>query len=87
MEVSEATATNGMNVQQGTENNSGIWKAVSAGNGYYYLYTQSGDGKTFVLDVSGKKTEDGTNIEIYTYKGGDNQQFKFVKTLIIHIAF
>ena len=79
MEVSEATATNGMNVQQGTENNSGIWKAVSAGNGYYYLYTQSGDGKTFVLDVSGKKTEDGTNIEIYTYKGGDNQQFKFVK--------
>ncbi len=82
MEVAEQNAANSANVQQWSANgaqNHNSWKAVSAGNGYYYLYTQLGDGKTYVLDVSGKKTEDGTNIEIYTYKGGDNQQFKFVK--------
>lgn len=82
MEVADAAAANSANVQQWTSdgaqaNNS--WKAVSAGNGYYYLYSQLGDGNTYVLDVSAKKTEDGTNVEIYTYKGGDNQQFKFVK--------
>ena len=82
MEVSEEAAENSANVQQWTSNgakNHNSWKAVSAGNGYYYLYSQLGDGNTFVLDVSGKKADDGTNIEIYTYKGGDNQQFKFVK--------
>ncbi len=82
MEVSEENASNSANVQQWTLNDAqkhNSWKAVSAGNGYYYLYSQLGDGDTFVLDVSGKKTEDGTNVEIYTYKGGDNQQFRFVK--------
>ncbi len=81
MEVADASAANSANVQQsnGGARNSIMWKAVSAGNGYYYLYSQLGDGKTYVLDISAKKTEDGTNVEIYTYKGGDNQQFKFVK--------
>lgn len=82
MEVSEATAANSANVHQWTTDGAqahNSWKAVSAGNGYYYLYSQLGDGNTYVLDISGKKTEDGTNVEIYTYKGGDNQQFKFVK--------
>ena len=82
MEVAEQNAANSANVQQASANgaaNGNSWKAVSAGNGYYYLYTQLGDGKTYVLDVSGKKTDDGTNVEIYTYKGGENQQFKFVK--------
>ena len=82
MEVSEENASNSANVQQWTLNDAqkhNSWKAVSAGNGYYYLYSQLGDGDTFVLDVSGKKTEDGTNVEIYTYKGGDNQQFRFEK--------
>ena len=82
MEVENQNGTNSANVQQASANgasNGNSWKAVSAGNGYYYLYTQLGDGKTYVLDVSGKKTDDGTNVEIYTYKGGENQQFKFVK--------
>ncbi|MBQ9957280.1 MAG: RICIN domain-containing protein, partial [Ruminococcus sp.] len=82
MEVAEENASNSANVQQWTSDSAqkhNTWKAVSAGNGYYYLYTQLGDGNTFVLDVSGKKTEDGTNVEIYTYKGGDNQQFRFAK--------
>lgn len=82
MEVENQNGANSVNVQQASANgaaNGNSWKAVSAGNGYYYLYTQLGDGKTYVLDISGKKTDDGTNVEIYTYKGGDNQQFKFVK--------
>ncbi len=82
MEVENQNGANSANVQQASANgasNGNSWKAVSAGNGYYYLYTQLGDGKTYVLDVSGKKTDDGTNVEIYTYKEGDNQQFKFVK--------
>ncbi len=82
MEVAEENASNSANVQQWTSDSAqkhNSWKAVSAGNGYYYLYSQLGDGNTFVLDVSGKKTEDGTNVEIYTCKSGDNQQFKFVK--------
>ena len=82
MEVENQNGANSVNVQQASANgasNGNSWKAVSAGNGYYYLYTQLGDGKTYVLDTSGKKTDDGTNVEIYTYKGGDNQQFKFVK--------
>lgn len=30
------------------------------------------------MDVHAKKTEDGTNIELYTLNNGDNQQFRFV---------
>ncbi len=82
MEVFEETAANSTNVQQWTANgakNHNSWKAVSAGNGYYYLISQLGDSNTYALDVSAKSTENGANIEIYTNKGGDNQQFKFVK--------
>ncbi len=81
LNVDGGTAANSTNVQQwgsdaGTANS---WKAVSAGNGYYTLISQVGDGSTYALDVSAKKTDNGTNVEIYTNKGGDNQQFKFVK--------
>lgn len=81
LDVNEAKAENGANVQQWSsisgDNNK--FKAVSAGNGYFYLISQLGDGNSFALDVSGKKADDGTNISIYTFNKGDNQQFKFVK--------
>ena len=32
-----------------------------------------------MLDVAGKKTANGTNIDIYTYNGGSNQQFMLTK--------
>ena len=50
------------------------WKIVSDNDGYFYLYSQSGD-KSQVLDIAGKKTADGTNAGIYRMTGGDNQKF------------
>ena len=32
-----------------------------------------------MLDVAGKKTANGTNLDIYTYNGGDNQKFLLTK--------
>ena len=43
-----------------------LWKLESAGDGYYYIYSQVGDGKTYLLDVAYAKAENGTNIGIYS---------------------
>lgn len=78
MQVANAAAENGANVQQwGTDGSSvhDIWKLYNAGDGYYYIASCIGDGGTYVLDIAGKKTENGTNIDIYKYNGGTNQQF------------
>ncbi len=76
----EGNAANNTNVglspNSGTQNQ---FKAVSAGNGYFYLVSQLGGKDAFALDVHAKKTEDGTNIELYTFNKGDNQQYRFVK--------
>ncbi|MDE6777816.1 MAG: RICIN domain-containing protein, partial [Oscillospiraceae bacterium] len=78
LEVAGAEAKNGANVQQwgsdGSETHN-IWKLYSAGDGYYYIASAVGDGAKFVLDIAGKKTDNGTNIDIYQYNGGTNQQF------------
>jgi len=82
MQVEGAKAENGTNIQQwGTNETSthDVWKVLDAGNGYYYLVSQVGDGGTFVLDVAGRKTANGTNIDIYQFNGGTNQQFMFTK--------
>lgn len=78
--VEGTNAANGTNVQQSAANGAQAqFKAVSAGDGYYYLISQLGDGSSYALDVNAKKTEDGTNIELYTFKNGENQKFRFVK--------
>lgn len=82
MQVDGAKAQNSVNVQQwGSDGASShdVWKMFSAGNGYYYLASCVGDGGTYVLDVSGKKASNGTNIDIYQYNGGSNQQFMLTK--------
>jgi len=82
MEVQDASDTNGANVQQwGADSsaNHNTWRAVSAGDGYYYLIPQLGDKASKALDVTAKKPDNGTNIEIYAYKGNDAQKFKFIK--------
>lgn len=81
LEVDGGKAENNANVQQGKFiNNAGIkFKAVSADNGYFYLISQVGDGKTYALDVAKKSAENGTNISLYNFNGGNNQQFKFMK--------
>ncbi|MDE6781567.1 MAG: RICIN domain-containing protein, partial [Ruminococcus sp.] len=82
MQVSGAEAANGANVQQwGSDGQSAhdMWKMFNAGNGYYYIASCVGDGGTYVLDIAGKKTANGTNVDIYQYNGGKNQQFMLVK--------
>ncbi|WP_302194265.1 RICIN domain-containing protein [uncultured Ruminococcus sp.] len=82
LQVAGAAAKNGTNVQQWGSDEIAvhdIWKLYSAGEGYYYLVSAVGDGGTYVLDVAEKKAANGTNIDIYTYNGGDNQKFMLTK--------
>ena len=80
LSVKGSNAGNGVNVEQAAANGAqNKFKAVAAGDGYFYLVSQLGDGNSYALDVNGRKTEDGTNIEIYTFNKGENQKFKFVK--------
>ena len=83
MEVAGGVAANGTNVQQwGAYSASAhnTWKAQYAGNGYYKLVSQVGDGNTYLLDLDYGNVADGTNIQIYTDTQSDAQLFKFVKT-------
>lgn len=80
MQVDGAKTENGTNVQQwGTSDGTihDIWKLIDAGDGYYYLVSAVGDGGSYVLDIAGQKTANGTNADIYQYNGGKNQQFMF----------
>ncbi|MBR5512810.1 MAG: RICIN domain-containing protein [Ruminococcus sp.] len=78
LEVADALAENGANVQQGTTGEA-VWSfAESAAGGYYYIYSALGDGKTFLLDVDSAKAENGTNIGIWDNTNSDAQLFKLV---------
>ncbi len=78
LEVADSKAENGANVQQGTTGAT-VWTfAESASGGYYYIYSELGDGKTFLLDVDSAKTENGTNIGIWGNTNSDAQLFKLV---------
>ena len=82
MEVEGGVAANNTNVQQWGASGSAshnTWRLFSAGDGYYYIVSALGDTATYVLDVEGRKNTNGANMDIYTYNGGTNQQFKFVK--------
>lgn len=90
MEVAGNIAENNTNVQQwdlnggDTENTDNpdkwnTWRLFDAGEGYYYIISQVDDDKIYALDVAGKKADNGTNIGIHEYNGGDNQKFKFAK--------
>lgn len=82
MEVKDANAENTANVQQwGAESSAAhnTWRVLSAGNGYYYLYSKLGDKVTYLLDIDMGKSDNGTNIQIYTDTKADAQQFKFVR--------
>ncbi len=78
LEVAGSEAAAGVNVQQGTTGAAG-WKLKDAGDGYYYVYSEVGDGQTYLLDLDYGKVENGTNIGIYTNTNADAQLFKFVK--------
>lgn len=82
MQVEGAKAANNTNVQQWGMSDGvthDIWKLIDAGDGYYNLISAVGDGGTYALDVAAKKTDNGTNIDIYQFNGGDNQKFLITK--------
>ena len=82
MEVAGGEAANGVNVQQWGADGAAsynTWRAVAADDGYYKLYSQVGDGSTYLLDITGAKSADGTNVEIYQESGTKAQLFKFVQ--------
>ncbi len=77
LEAADGTAENGTNVQQGNTGAAG-WTMEDAGNGYYRIYSEVGDGKTYLLDLDYGKTDNGTNIGIWSDTASDAQLFKFV---------
>lgn len=77
LEVADGKAEDGANVQQG-DSVADHWTFSDAGNGYYYIYSTLGDGKTYLLDVDYGKTENGTNIGIWSNTNSDAQLFKLV---------
>ena len=76
LEVADSKAQNGSNVQQGSLAQG--WTFEDAGDGYYRLYSELGNGKTYLLDIDYGKTENGTNIGIWGNTNSDAQLFKFV---------
>ena len=81
LEVDSGKAENGANVQQwGADAFDGhnSWKLIAAGDGYYYIRSCVGDGKTYFLDLASGKPDDGTNIGIWENTHSDAQLFKFV---------
>ena len=77
LEVADSKAENGANVQQGSTG-ANAWTVKAAADGYYYVYSALGDGKSFLLDIDYGKTENGTNIGIWGNTSSDAQLFKFV---------
>ena len=59
-------------------NNCQKWTLKEFGDGYYYILSQLSDGKTYYLDVADGKSDDGTNIQIFTNNKSSTQLFKFI---------
>jgi endoglucanase len=49
---------------------------ISATSGGYYRLTPT-HATNMALDVNGVSTADGANVQIWTYGGGNNQQWTF----------
>ncbi|MBQ6040544.1 MAG: RICIN domain-containing protein [Oscillospiraceae bacterium] len=77
------TAADGTNVSQSSDDTpsaKNLWKFVPAGDEQeYYIYSMVGDGNSYLLDVEDAKTENGTNIGIWSKTNSDAQKFKIVK--------
>ncbi len=78
----EAAPEDGVNVSQTDNpeiyNKYSLWRAESAGNGYYHIYSCAGDGSK-LLDVTAARSANGTNIGIWQDSQSNAQMFKFVK--------
>ncbi len=67
-------------VQSSKTSDASEWTLKESGNGdgYYYILSKLGDGKTYFLDVANGSPDNGTNIGIWTDTSCDAQLFKFV---------
>ncbi len=77
LEAADGVAANGTNVQQGTTGAMN-WTFEDAGEGYYRVYSELGDGRTYLLDLDYGKVDNGTNIGIWGDTASDAQLFKLV---------
>jgi glucosylceramidase len=75
---SEAGTNNGEKVQQRTcgTGNEFKWKVTPLTDGYYKI-TNVNSGKS--LDVQDFSRDNGANIQVWDFGGGDNQQWRFVQ--------
>lgn len=77
----EKDASDGINAvqlpAQDIDSGRAVWRAKSAGDGYYYLYNTSGSGE-YLLDVAGNKAVNGTNIGVWSNTNCEAQLFKFI---------
>ncbi len=80
LEVAGGAAATGSNVQQGSSSvtDACTWSLKDGGDGYYYILSALGDGKTYYLDLENGAPDNGTNIAIWTDTASDAQLFKFV---------
>ena len=76
LDVSNAIAQNGTNVQQYKYNGSNAqrWYINYNGDGTFTFYSNVGN--NMVLDISNASSENGANLQIYEYNGTDAQKFK-----------
>lgn len=80
LETADGKLANGMNVQQGksTDKASYTWNLVDAGDGYYYIYTNLGDGSSHCIDLPYGKTDNGISIGLWLNDESDARKFKFI---------
>lgn len=79
LNVNESDSNNVCQLSSDITNAENVWRLVLAGDKYYYLQSMTGD-KISVLDVSGGKSDNGTNIAIYPYRADNkNQHFAFTE--------
>ena len=73
------TASAGANVIQAEKNDAAVWQFTDAGGGYYYITAVLGNNDCR-LDLDYGKTDDGTNIGLYTDTQSNAQCFKLTET-------
>jgi len=77
----ESTPADGTNVIQShvkrMDAGDSLWKAASAGDGYYRIYSCADETK--LLDLYYGELENGTNIGVWSDTQADAQLFKFIK--------
>ena len=76
LSVEDSVTKSGTNVLVDEKSSASEWKAVDAGDGWFNLFSQIGDG-SMAMDVKGASKDNSTNIQIYSHNTTAAQKFKF----------